>query len=263
MRRVLRRPCRGRAAVTAAALRWRSRSTGMHRRAGHTAPDDRRRPTWPTRCEVPPDRYVALGDSYTAAPLRPMPERAQACMRSKRNYPRLVVCPAREHRPRRRELLGRLRRRQPAGPRLGRLARLPDRPQAARRLRRPGVPGARLPQADAQLHLVGQPQGRPGPQHLPGRLPRPGQHRRLRPQRAAADRRLHQPGRRHQLDGDVLPEPDAHRPGAGPAQPRLRGHRHQVLRALPAHRRGHDQHRRRRPAASACGTRRTSSTTTS
>ena len=58
-----------------------------------------------------------------------------------------------------------------------------------------------------------------GPQHLPGRLPRPGQHRRLRPQRAAADRRLHQPGRRHQLDGDVLPEPDAHRAGAGAAQP--------------------------------------------
>ena len=30
-----------------------------------------------------------------------------------------------------------------------------------------------------------------------------------------AHRRLHQPSRRHQLDGDVLPEPDAHRPGAG------------------------------------------------
>jgi lysophospholipase L1-like esterase len=38
-----------------------------------------------------PDRYVALGDSYTAAPLRPIPERAQGCMRSKRNYPRLVA----------------------------------------------------------------------------------------------------------------------------------------------------------------------------
>ena len=107
------------------------------------------------------------------------------------------------------------------------------------------LPRARLPQAAAELHLVGQPQGRRGPQHLPGRLPRPRQHRRLRPQRAAADRRLHQPGRRHRLDGDVLPEPDAHRAGAGAAQPRLRGHRHQVLRALPAHRRGDDQHRRR------------------
>ncbi len=77
-----------------------------------------------------------------------------------------------------------LRRRQPAGPCLGGLARLPDRPQAARRRRRPRVPRARLPQAAAQLHLVGQPQGRRGAQHLPGRLPRPGQHRRLRPQRS-------------------------------------------------------------------------------
>ena len=63
---------------------------------------------------------------------------------------------------------------------------------------------ARLPQADAELHLVGEPQGRRGPQHLPGRIPRARQHRRVRPQRAAADRRLHQPGRRHRLDGDVL-----------------------------------------------------------
>jgi lysophospholipase L1-like esterase len=41
--------------------------------------------------ELPQERYVALGDSYTAAPLRPIPNRPQACMRSKRNYPRLVV----------------------------------------------------------------------------------------------------------------------------------------------------------------------------
>ena len=136
-------------------------------------------------------------------------------------------------------------RRQPAGARLGRLAGVPDRPQAARRRRRPRVPRARLPQADAELHLVGEPQGRPGPQRLSGRLPRPRQHRRVRPQRAAAHRRLHQPGRRHRLDGDVLPEPDAHRARARPAQPRLRGHRDQVLRALPLHRRGDDQHRRR------------------
>src|SRR5262249_11105409 len=70
-------------------------------------------------------------------------------------------------------------------------------------------------------------------------------HRRVRSQRAAADRRLHQPVRRHQLDGDVLAEPDAHRARARAAQPRLRGHRDQVLRAFPAHRRSDDQHRRR------------------
>jgi hypothetical protein len=43
------------------------------------------------QAEVPQERYVAMGDSYTAAPLRPIPERAQACMRSKHNYPRLVA----------------------------------------------------------------------------------------------------------------------------------------------------------------------------
>ena len=32
---------------------------------------------------------------------------------------------------------------------------------------------------------------------------------------AAAHGRLHQPGRRHELDGDVLPEPDAHRARTG------------------------------------------------
>ena len=48
------------------------------------------------------------------------------------------------------------------------------------RRRRPRVPRARLPQAAAQLHLVGEPQGRRGHERLPGRLPRPRQHRRLR-----------------------------------------------------------------------------------
>ena len=33
--------------------------------------------------------------------------------------------------------------------------------------------------------------------------------------RAAADRRLHRPGRRHRLDGDVLAQPDAHRARTG------------------------------------------------
>jgi lysophospholipase L1-like esterase len=41
--------------------------------------------------EVTPDRYVALGDSYTAAPRRPKPERIRGCLRSKHNYPRLVA----------------------------------------------------------------------------------------------------------------------------------------------------------------------------
>ena len=43
----------------------------------------------------------------------------------------------------------------------------------------------------------------------------PGQHRRLRPQRAAADRRLPGAGRRHRLDGALLPEHARDRRRAG------------------------------------------------
>ena len=41
-----------------------------------------------------------------------------------------------------------------------------------------------LPQAAAQLHVVGEPQGRRRQQRLRGRIPRPGQHRCVRSQRA-------------------------------------------------------------------------------
>ena len=61
-----------------------------------------------------------------------------------------------------------LQRRQPPGARLGRLARLQDR-QAPARDGGPDLPRAGLPQAPAELHLVGEPEGRRGAQHLPGR----------------------------------------------------------------------------------------------
>ena len=129
-----------------------------------------------------------------------------------------------------------VRRREPAGARLGGLARLRDGPQADRP-RRHGLPRAHFPQADAELYLVGEPQGHGWPQRVPGRFPGARQHRRLRPLRAAAHRRHHGPGGRHRLDGDVHAEPAAHRAGAIGDQPGLRGHRHQVLRALPLYRR--------------------------
>ena len=47
---------------------------------------------------------------------------------------------------------------------------------------------ARLPQAAAELHLVGQPQGPRRQQRLRGRLPRPGQRRAVRPLGGAARR---------------------------------------------------------------------------
>ena len=86
--------------------------------------------------------------------------------------------------------------------------------QAEDRQGRPGLPRARLPQAPPQLRLVGQPQGRARQQHLPGRLPRPRQHRPLRPQHEDAAGMGARPGRRHELDGDVLPEPARHGPRA-------------------------------------------------
>ncbi len=58
------------------------------------------------------------------------------------------------------------------------------------------LPRGGFPQAAAQLHLVGQPQGPRGPQRVSGGLPRPGQHRRFRPQPA-------QPGR--EADGSSRP----------------------------------------------------------
>jgi lysophospholipase L1-like esterase len=84
MRRVLRRPVVA-ALVTAVALTL----TACNATNDDPKPEDDVSKV-SGQAEVPKDRYVAMGDSYTAAPLRPT-ERAQACMRSKRNYPRLVV----------------------------------------------------------------------------------------------------------------------------------------------------------------------------
>ena len=63
-----------------------------------------------------------------------------------------------------------------------------------------------LPEADEELYVVAQSQGPRRPQCVSGRLSRVGQHWRVRPQRTAAHRRPPRPGRRHRLDGAVLPE---------------------------------------------------------
>ena len=125
------------------------------------------------------------------------------------------------------------------------------------------VPRARVPQAAAEFHLVGQPQGRRGHERLPGRLPGARQHRRVRSQRAAADRRTPRAVGRHELDGDVLAQHAGDRAGAGAAQPGLRGRSQQVLGALPEHR-ARDERRpsARRRAATTSGTRKTASSTT-
>ena len=63
----------------------------------------------------------------------------------------------------------------------------------------------------AQLQLVGEPQGPAGQERVRRRLPGPRQHRRLRSQLAAAHGRLPRAGRRHGVDGVLLPEHDRDR----------------------------------------------------
>ncbi len=86
---------------------------------------------------------------------------------------------------------------------------------------------------------------RDGQQPVRGRVPGPRQHRRLRPERAAAHRRLPRAGRRDGLDGAVLPEHARDRRRAGEAPADLRGHGDEVRRALPVDRDLDDAHRRR------------------
>ncbi len=87
-----------------------------------------------------------------------------------------------------------LQRRQPPGPRLGGAARLRDRLEGEGRPRRRRHSRRRfhragLPQVAAQLHVVGEPQGRGRQQRVPGRVPRPRQHRAVRPVQAPTGRR--------------------------------------------------------------------------
>ena len=92
-----------------------------------------------------------------------------------------------------------------------------------------------------------------------GWLPRPGQHWRLRPQRAVADRGLPRAGRRDRLDGAVLPEHARDRRGTGDARSGLRGPGDEVRRAVPLDRPRNERGR----ARTACGMKTMGSTTTS
>ena len=132
-----------------------------------------------------------------------------------------------------------LQRREPPGPRLCDALPAPHRAGPARR-DGPRFPQGDVQQAAAELHLVGEPQGPLRQERLRGGLPRPRQHRRLRPQRPAAHRRPPRAGRRHGLDGPFQPEHDGARRGARRPRPHLRGHGREVRRAFLLHRRGHE-----------------------
>ncbi len=126
-----------------------------------------------------------------------------------------------------------VQRRQPGGPCLGGLAGL--RP---RRLAGPGLPRPDHRQAAHELRLVGQPQGRRRLQPLRGRVPRDGQHQRLRPVQGRARGLAARAVRRDELDGLLLPVDAAHRPRARAPRPGLGRRRDDVPRAVPLDRPG-------------------------
>ena len=131
------------------------------------------------------------------------------------------------------------------------------------RRRRSRVPRARLPQAAAQLHLVGEPQGR----RAATTSSRAASSASTTSASSIARAPLPTGGYLEQSDGTswmamYSPEPAGDRAGAGAREPGLRGRREQVLGALPLHRpRDGPPGQGRR--ASTCGTRRTASSTTS
>ena len=114
------------------------------------------------------------------------------------------------------------------------------------RQRGPRVPQALLQQARRQLYVVGQPQGPPGKERVRGGLPRPRQHRRVRPERRAAHGGAPRAGRRHCMDGDVLPEHAGDRDRACDPRRQLRGACLQVCGTPAVDRRRHEQGGRRR-----------------
>ena len=85
-----------------------------------------------------------------------------------------------------------------------------------------------------------------GQERVRGRISRSRQHRRVRSQRRVADRRSSRAGRRHRVDGDVLPEHVRDRDRTGGARSQLRRSRLQVRRALPVDWRRPEQGWRRR-----------------
>ena len=123
-----------------------------------------------------------------------------------------------------------LQRRQSARARLGDAAPVQDGTEP--RAGRPPFPGTVVSRPDAELQLVGEPEGSGGTQRVRRRVPRARQHRRLRPQRAAADGRLAGAGGRHGVDGVLLPEHARDRPHPGRDRRHVRRGRLQVRPAL-------------------------------
>jgi hypothetical protein len=127
-----------------------------------------------------------------------------------------------------------LQRRQSARARLGDPPSVQDGTEP--RAGRPQVPRTVVSRPDAELQLVGEPEGSGGAQRVRRRVSRARQHRRVRPQRAAADGRLSGAGGRDGVDGVLLPEHARDRPDPGRRGRYVRRGRLQVRPAFPVDR---------------------------
>jgi len=128
-----------------------------------------------------------------------------------------------------------LRRREPARAAVGDDLPLPYGGDAARDAG-PAVLEARVRQAPRELHVVGEPQGPLRQERLRGRLPRDGQHRRLRSICAAAHGREPRTGGWHGMGLALLSEHARDRDGDRGRRSDLRRPRGRVRRSLPPHR---------------------------
>ena len=126
----------------------------------------------------------------------------------------------------------------------------------------PRVSGARLSQAAAEFHLVGESQG----SAKAGTFSRAVSSGSITSACSTAPPRLarrqfRRAIRRHQLDGHVLPRYACDGHGTGPRRSRLRRRGQQILRTFRLHLPGHERYRRRR-GHRPVGRARTASTTT-
>ena len=108
----------------------------------------------------------------------------------------------------------------------------------------PSFPGTIVSGVDAELQLVGEPQGPRRAQRLRRGLSGTGQHRRIRPERAASDGRIAGAGGRDGLDGVLLPVHAGDRPDSVRIRPDVRGDRLQVRPAFHVDFLCHGPHRR-------------------
>src|SRR5216683_1754306 len=136
----------------------------------------------------------------------------------------------------------RLRRREPAGPRLGVPEAVDLRNGAGRGRRR--LPAPRVPEAPHELRLVGEPEGPGGREPLHGGLPGDGQHRHLRSEREAPRRRSAGAVGRDGVDGLLLQRDAGHHHRAGARRSPLRGDGEHLPPALRVDLRGAERSRR-------------------